>query len=231
MQLREFLADEPRLIQPSEARAFLEHGASCDECAELLARFPGHVEVILASSHPAPDSTPELDGAIARDQQELLIFGRAVLRRLADEQRNAMGEALPAERCAALWAVSEGVSPGELRAALAVSEASLALGSLLARTKGESAALNVDGTLTLEEKEIPAAYFAARIAEYADIEATISAAVWVGIVQVIVSGSVGLPGIYGVTFDGTSSRVENFKDEGVVLIAATPQGEYQYLTR
>ena len=199
---QDFLATSVPSLDEDQAREIFEHLPSCENCSNALAKSEEHAEVLLDALHP-PTMTPPASSEVTRDQAELVVFGDAVLNRLAPmsaEMKTAMEAPLPPEAKSQLWTLSA-IPTSRLRAALACSEGALALGAFLAtkRRKPTTAHLNRDRLLLDSEKEVPADYFAERIAEYSHLPEEFALLFWRAFVDIMIEGQIGCLGLFAST--------------------------------
>jgi hypothetical protein len=196
--LRARLQDEAAGTLPSEeATRLLEHAAECEECARLLAEHPAHAEALLDAAHADAAVDPEVEDLIAASQTEVLVVGRAALERLPAKAHARLDVAISQGRREDLWTLRD-LKPRELRAALSVSEASLAMQSALLASDWEGMAVGrfqKDAFAIGDDKAIPASYFSQRIAKHAETDDKTAGALWSAIVAVVEDGKVGLPGL------------------------------------
>lgn len=143
-----------------------------------------------------------LKQAIILEQLKLLIFAEAVLQKIPADCQRVMGvkgsedteELLLDKKRQCRWLVNP-ASRKLLRAALACSETSLTLGSLLARASGKSVAV-VNGELQAEGSPLVSnKYIAGRIAGHAVLPEEAALALWKAIVEVLAEGKHHLPGV------------------------------------
>lgn len=198
-KLQRFLDAEPVELPHDEARWLLVHATTCEECASSLGQQPAHAEVLLESTHRPVDSDPEAQDTVKRAQEEIRIIGEAVLQHLDDHRiRERMSGKVSREHRLELWTLGDDIPDAEFRAALAVSETTLALQGILASEwDGKAEAIVATrGVDVTGGKHVPASYMSARIADHADVDLGTSLALWRGLVAALVAGKVGLPGLH-----------------------------------
>jgi hypothetical protein len=196
----DFLKTAPRLDGPDQAQLIFEHLTGCEDCAKKLPESQMHAELLLETVHPPAELTFAAREEVAKDQAELLVFGDAILNRLAPmspAMKAAMEAPLPAEARNELWTLPPVETP-RLRAALACSESALALGSFLSLGRGDRtiAHLTRDRLLLNQSQLIPDQYFAMRIAAYASIPEDVALNFWHSLVDVMIEGKVGFSGLF-----------------------------------
>ncbi len=196
----DFLNTEPSHLDADQAQLILKHLTGCEDCAKTLLEHQSHAEFLLEAVHPPPAPTIAAQEAMAEDQVELVVFGDAILHRLAPlapEVKTAMEAPLPPDAKDELWTLS-GIETPRLRAALACSEGALALGSFLSmgRRTRTIAHLTRDRLLLNEKKVVPDQYFAFRIAEYASMPEDVALIFWHTFVDVMIEGKIGCLGLF-----------------------------------
>jgi len=213
--LGRFLANDPRHLEPDEAGQLLAHAASCEACATLLSERPAHAELLLELTHPPAEPSPEVKRAVETAQAEVRTIGNALLDRLTPEVRNRLRAPLPRERRRELWTLDPHVAEPEFRAALAVSEAALALQAIMATVwDGDvEAVASAEEVVVNGAKHVPASYVSARIAEHADTDVDTALTLWRTLVDLLAAGKTGLPGLH----------VSRWQDSRVVLMPAELQ--------
>jgi hypothetical protein len=221
-----FFNAQPYPPGPEAAHRLFHHVAQCEACAQRLRENELHAEALLDALRAAAEPDAEeckvsaaADELVAAEQQELVVFGQAVLETLDDTMRAMLARLRPLapETRAELWKLEEDIPDALFRLALSVAEVSLSLATILSSQR------LVDGRASLtvehvafhwtngESKHVEASYFASQVEERTGMPKTMAAAAWKAIVSVASDGRLGLPGLH----------LENTTD-GPTLILADP---------
>jgi hypothetical protein len=191
---------QPAPLGPKAAREVERHLASCDECAERVANSEPHREALLHGIRLEPTLQADRNIAVEAAQGELATWARRALDRLGSNVRLKLDGALSSEQRSEIPRLVPMLDPAAFRMALAVSEAGLAVRSLVLRN--ERTVLRQDGRLALgrngKQRDVPPEYVAARIAEHVTVPADVAVAMWTAIAGVAVDGGLGLPGLHSV---------------------------------
>jgi hypothetical protein len=129
------------------------------------------------------------------------------------DERAGLDGRLSEELRSELPKLASALDPATYRMALTVSEAALAVRSLVLRN--ERTVLGRDGSLVVrgrgKERRVPPTYIAARIAQHVDVSADVATNVWSVVARLAVDGRLGLPGLPAVDHhaDGAFLVVED----------------------
>jgi hypothetical protein len=186
----------------------------CEECATLVAKSELHRDALLhairldpGSDHPRPAS------AVDDAHRELVTWASRALERVTPVARTELGAGLSENLRSELPKLASALDPATYRMALAVSEAALAVRSLVLRN--ERTILGGDGSLVLraggKERRVPSTYVAARIAQHVDLSPDAAANVWSVVAKLAIDGRLGLPSLPAVDHqaDGALLAIED----------------------
>jgi hypothetical protein len=200
-KIKDYLKLEPKTLSSNEAFEMLEHAAKCSRCTKLLSKHSEHFGALLELTHEEYVPSPAVEEMMAKAEQELLMAAKKLLNRLPAEVRERLSNKLSPEmrdRFAEVDLNGDDLAPELLRAALAVSEVSFALETLMSSRRNPDDVIVFkigENDLLLPNRKVPLSYLFNRISEESGITREVAAVLWDALVNLLQDDPSAIPDI------------------------------------
>lgn len=211
-KFKEIFGTDPLGIQVK-----FEHANNCTICINFAKGFPAALWMaVYQDLNNAEESTPESPAVremMESSHKELVRAGDKVLKSLPDEIVALLGKEdyLQDEWRDRFSGVRTRLTLPRLRAALAVSEVSLALETLMSSRRSNLDTVlikHLDAHIKVGERQVPVTHLVNRIAEEAAVEPVVAQTLWNAITKLLVDGKLKLPGLASAPKDSVELCLE-----------------------
>jgi hypothetical protein len=223
-EIRSYEADT--VLSPEQAESWLTHLASCVACTSHLDDRPALALSLIEHSQPGdhvPDECEDPQEEIAPLHDEMLSLGTVAARRLSDDLRAQLDTPRNIEPLRYELRHAAGIettSPAAIRVAVAISEVSHALESLVLQDEEHIRKFVLwDNSFYLDEERAPPEYFIERMASTVGIRREVAGEILSVLVELLKEEVLSIPGFAALSRDGLVVLVHEDDSEEVILVA------------